>query len=318
MSLRCFDIAGHGLRARFTDWGAALMDLRWEGVEGPLVLGFGDPNLYPDYSRYFGATAGRYANRIGEGRFTLDGVAYRTDPNFLDRHTLHGGSKGTGKRVWEMLDQEVDAIRFGVSLADGEMGFPGAMRVEALFTCAPGAVLRVEYRATCDAPTLCNFAHHSYWCLDGTGDLSAHVLTVAADRYVPVDDGMIPTGVAPVEGTRFDFRQGRALPGDGLLDHNLCLSDGRVALRPVAELRSEASGVAMEIATTEPGLQVYDGAKLDVKVPGLAGVRYGAYAGVALEPQIWPDAPNQDGFPDAVLRPGETYTQVTTFGFSGG
>ncbi|MEM7644373.1 MAG: aldose epimerase family protein [Pseudomonadota bacterium] len=318
MSLRTFDIAGHGLRARFTDWGAALMDLRWEGFDGPLVLGFSDPNLYPDHSRYFGATAGRYANRIGEGRFTLDGVEYRTDPNFLERHTLHGGAKGTGKRVWEMLDHEADAIRFGITLADGEMGFPGAMRVEALFTCAPGARFRVEYRATCDKPTLCNLAHHSYWCLDGTGNVSAHVLTVAADRYTPVDDGMIPTGVASVVGTRFDFRDGRALPGEGLLDHNLCLSDGRVALRPVAVLRSEASGVAMEIATTEPGLQVYDGAKLDVQVPGLAGRRYGAYAGVALEPQIWPDAPNQNGFPDAVLRPGETYHQITTFGFSGG
>ncbi|MEM7711414.1 MAG: aldose epimerase family protein [Pseudomonadota bacterium] len=248
----------------------------------------------------------------------LDGVAHRTDANFLGRHTLHGGSVGTGKRVWEMVEHRADAIRFGLDLADGEMGFPGAMRAEATFACAPGAVLRVEYRATCDAPTLCNFAHHTYWCLDGTADLSRHVLDLAADRYVPVDEDMIPTGVAPVEGTRFDFRGGRALPGEGLLDHNLCLSDARVALRPVGTLTSGASGVAMAIATTEPGLQVYDGAKLDVKVPGLDGRRYGSFAGVALEPQVWPDAPNRPGFPSAVLRPGETYEQVTTFGFTKG
>ena len=311
--LKTWWIEGHGLRARFTDWGAALMDLRWAGHDGPLVLGFEEPATYPDHSRYFGATAGRCANRIGAARFALDGTEHRTDANFLGRHTLHGGSAGTGKRVWEMVDRRPDAIRFGIDLADGEMGFPGAMRVEAGFDCAPGGTLRVAYRAVCEAPTLCNIAHHSYWCLDGTGDLSAHVLDVSADRYVPVNADMIPTGVASVEGTRFDFRGGRALPGEGVLDHNLCLSDGRVALRPVATLRSKASGVAMEIATTEAGLQVYDGAKLDVGVPGLDGRRYGAFAGVALEPQVWPDAPNQAGFPSAVLRPGETYEQTTTF-----
>lgn len=316
--LRDWWIAGHGLRARFTDWGAALMDLRLDGHAAPLVLGFDDPNLYPEHSRYFGATAGRFANRIGEGRFALDGASYQTDTNFLGRHTLHGGRKGTGKREWEMLDREADAIRFGLNLADGEMGFPGALRIEALFTCAPGASLRIEYRATCDAPTLCNLAHHSYWCLDDTGGLARHTLKVAADRYTPVDDGMIPTGVASVEGTRFDFRSGRALPGEALLDHNLCLSDARVAVRPVGVLRSDASGLRMQIATTEPGMQVYDGAKLDIHAPGLGGRRYGPHAGVALEPQVWPDAPNHADFPDATLRPGETYRQTTTFTFSKG
>ncbi|MEM9796848.1 MAG: aldose epimerase family protein [Pseudomonadota bacterium] len=316
--LKTYAISGHGLSARFTNWGAALMDLRLDGHDAPLVLGFEDPHLYPDHSRYFGATAGRYANRIGNARFELDGTSYQTDPNFLGRHTLHGGSEGSGKSVWEMLDHEADTIRFGLILRHGHMGFPGTLRVEAFFICAPGASLRIAYRATTDAPTLCNFAHHTYWNLDDTGGLSNHVLTVAADRYTPVDDEMIPTDVVTVDGTPFDFRQGAALPGDGLLDHNLCLSDSRVSLRPVATLRSDVSGVTMDIATTEPGLQVYDGAKLDVQVPGLGGRRYGAHAGVALEPQIWPDAPNRPDFPSAVLRPGETYNQTTTFTFSKG
>ena len=313
-----YKIAGHGLTATFTDLGAVLADLRLEGHAPPLMLGLADLDHYPEHSNYMGATAGRVANRIGNARFTLDGVEYRTDPNFRGAHTLHGGGQGMGKRIWDVLDVEVDAIRFGITLADGEMGFPGRMRVEALYTCAPGAALQVDYRATCDAPTLCNIAHHTYWNLDGHSTIADHTLTVAADRYTPVDDDLIPTGVAPVEGTDFDFRRGRRLPGEGLLDHNLCLSDGQVPLREVAWLRSTRSGVTMTISTTEPGLQVYDGAMLRTPVPGLDGRTYGAHAGVALEPQNWPDAANHADFPSAVLRPGETYHQTSRFTFEKG
>ncbi|MGB3554151.1 MAG: aldose epimerase family protein [Jannaschia sp.] len=311
-----FTIAGHGLTATFTNLGAVLADLRLAGHAPPLVLGLADLDHYPEHSNYMGATAGRVVNRIGNARFVLDGTEYRTDPNFLGRHTLHGGSQGIGKRIWDVPDHGEDAIRFGIDLADGEMGFPGAMRVEATYTCAPGACLRVEYRATSDAPTYCNLAHHSYWNLDGRDDVSGHVLTVDADRYVIADAELIPTGIAPVAGTRFDFREGRSLPGEGLLDNNMCLSDGRVALRDVAWLR--AGDVEMIVATTEPGLQVYDGAKLDTQVPGLDGRRYGRCAGVALEPQVWPDAMGRERFPSAVLRPGETYLQTTTFSFTKG
>jgi aldose 1-epimerase len=299
-------------------FGAVLRDLRLAGHAPPLVLGLADAGHYPEHSRYMGATAGRVANRIGGARFTLDGVEHRTDANFLGRHTLHGGSGGTGRRDWDVLEHRADALRLGIDLAAGEMGFPGAMRIEATFRCMAGGALEVRYRARCDAATPCNLAHHSYWNLDGGADVSDHLLTVQADRYVTVDDDLIPTGIAPVEGTRFDFRAGRALPERGLLDHNLCLSDRRGPLREVAVLRSNASGVEMRVATTEPGLQVYDGAKLAVEVPGLDGRRYGPHAGVALEPQMWPDAVNRPDFPDMVLRPGETYEQVSVFAFSKG
>ncbi|WP_298436142.1 aldose epimerase family protein [uncultured Jannaschia sp.] len=314
MSRPAYTIRGHGLTATFTDLGAVLHDLRLDGIDHPLVLGLADLDHYPEFSNYMGATAGRVANRIGGARFELDGATHRTDPNFKERHTLHGGSAGIGKRIWDVAQHGDDAITFAIDLADGEMGFPGAMRIEARYVCAPDAALRVEYRATCDAPTLCNLAHHTYWNLDGAATVADHVLTVAADRYVPVDDDLIPTGIAPVDGTAFDFRRGRALPAEGLLDHNLCLSDERVALREVAWLRT--GGLEMAVATTEPGLQVYDGAKLNTQVPGLEGRVYRAHAGVALEPQVWPDAPNQAGFPSAVLRPGETYEQITEFRFS--
>ena len=310
-------IAGHGLTATFTEWGAALVDLRLEGVDHPLVLGLDDLNDYAaGKSNYMGATAGRFANRIGHARFTLDGTEYRLDANYEGRHTLHGGAQGTGKRVWTLSEKTDDAIVFTLELADGEMGFPGAMRIEAHFACVAGPTLRVTYKATCDAPTIVNLAHHSYWNLDGTDDVSSHSLTVKADRYLKVDDDMIPIGPADVSGTTFDFRAGRMLPGEGLLDHNLCLSDERVPLRDVAVLH--ARGLSMTLATTEAGLQVYDGAKLRTPVPGLEGRTYRAHAGVALEPQNWPDAPNHAGFPDGTLRPGQTYEQVSTFTFEKG
>ncbi|WP_371156509.1 aldose epimerase family protein [Jannaschia sp. 2305UL9-9] len=314
-----YTIQGHGLTATFTDMGAILHDLRLDGHDAPLVLGLADLDHYPQHSNYMGATAGRYANRIGEGQFTLDGQRHQLDRNFQARHHLHGGSGGTGKRVWDVVDVTPDTIRFEITLPDGEMGYPGRMRLTAIFTCAPEATLQVRYVATTDAPTICNIAHHSYWILDDSGTVADHVLTVpGADRYTPVDDGMIPTGVVPVDGTAFDFRRGRALAQPGLLDHNLCLSDGQVPLRDVATLTSRTSGVTMTIATTEAGLQVYDASKLATEVPGLDGRRYGAHSGVALEPQAWPDGPNHDDFPDTVLRPGQTYEQVSTFRFSKG
>ena len=312
------EISSEALTARFLPMGAILRDLRLAGHDAPMVLGLADEAHYPEHSNYMGATAGRVANRIGGARFVLDGVTHRTDPNFRGRHTLHGGSRGTGKRAWDVVEAGAGTVTFGIDLADGEMGFPGAMRATARFSVA-GATLRIDYEATCDAPTVCNLAHHTYWNLDGTDDLRHHVLTVDADRYLPVDDDLIPTGVAPVDGTRFDFRGGRRLGGRDddrpLLDHNLCLSDGRVALREVGTLRSERSGVTMTIATTEPGLQVYDGAKLATPVPGLDGRTYRARAGTALEPQGWPDAPNRPDFPSVALRPGDTYRQTTTFAF---
>lgn len=312
------EIRSDALTARFLPTGAVLRDLRLAGHDAPLVLGLADAAHYPAHSNYMGATAGRVANRIGGARFALDGRERRTDPNFQGRHTLHGGSRGIGKRVWDVEEAAPDAVRLSIDLADGEMGFPGAMRITARFA-VEGATLRVDYRATAEAPTVCNLAHHSYWNLDGTEDLRHHVLTVDADRVLAVDDDIIPTGPVPVEGKRFDFRAGRRLGAYDddlpLLDHNLCLSDGRVALRDVATLRSERSGVTMTLATTEPGLQVYDGAKLATPVPGLGGRIYRARAGVALEPQGWPDAPNRPDFPSVALRPGETYAQTTTFAF---
>ncbi|MGN7868799.1 aldose epimerase family protein [Paracoccus sp. 22332] len=306
-------LTGGGLTAQVLTLGATVQDLRLEGIGHPLVLGCPDPADYLDRGLYLGAIVGRFANRIGGARFTLDGKEYRTDPNFRGRHTLHGGSCGTNRHVWTVEDAQDDSATLMLCLPDGDMGFPGTMTIRAEIALRNGALV-FDLSATSDAPTPCNLAHHGYFDLDGSGDVRGHRLRIAADRYLPVDGDLIPLpGKAPVQGTRFDFRQARPIaPGE--YDHNFCLSDGPVARRVVAELTGQ-TGLRMQIETDRPGLQLYDGVHFD-GLPGLDGRRYGRFAGVALETQGWPDAPNRPDFPDAILRPGQTYRHHVAYRFS--
>lgn len=309
------EISGGGLHARFLTWGAVLQDLRLAGHDDSLVLGLPDMASYQTYSRYFGATAGRYANRIANGRATIDGVEFQFDRNFRDRHLLHGGADGTGKQLWDLVAHDSRSAKFQIVLEDGHMGFPGRMSVSALFSLFDEGVLDIRYRAETDKPTLCNLAHHSYFSLDGSGDILDHRLQVLAEHYIPVDSDLIPTGeVAPVARTQFDFRQPRSIrrvDGSGpMIDHNYCTGQGRQSIRKVAQLTSPVSGVSLDVSTTEPGLQVYDGALLDCPMINMKN-----YAGIALEPQVWPDSPNHAHFAQAILRPGEIYSQHTRYEF---
>ncbi|MEM7473087.1 MAG: aldose epimerase family protein [Pseudomonadota bacterium] len=312
-------IEGGGLTAWVLSYGAVLQDLRLQGHDAPLVLGFDEFAPYLTDSPYFGAIAGRCANRIGEGQFVIGGAAYHVDRNFMDRHHLHGGRAGVGKRNWTVESVAADRITLRIELADGEMGYPGNMVARCTYACLEGGVFDVQITAETDAPTLCNFAHHTYWNLDGGTTTDDHLMQVDADRWTVVDDGFIPTGEnGDVTGTRYDFRQMRPIKDEVLIDHNLCLSDKRQGIRKIGTLTSQKSEISMEIRSTEPGLQVYDGFKLSVTKPGLGGRNYGKNAGVALEPQVWPDAINHSEFPNAILRPGELYTQHTQFAFSKG
>ncbi|WP_420413823.1 aldose epimerase family protein [Roseibium sp.] len=311
-------LEGGGLTASFLTYGTVLQDLRLEGHAAPLVLGFETFDPYLTKSPYFGATAGRYANRIRDGHLEIDGKTYQLDQNFLGKHALHGGAVSMGKRMWRLEESSKSAAVFAIDLADGEMGFPGNLKAEARFSLLKGGVLDIVYSATTDAPTLCNLAHHSYFNL-GSDTVLEHQLQIKADHYLPVNEELIPTGeIAPVEGTPFDFRklapvaQGGA---SGTFDHNFCISPDHLELRDVAVLRNPSSGVTMRCRTTEPGLQIYDGARIDIDEPGLGGMKMGAHAGIALEPQIWPDAPHHPDFPSALLRPGETYRQHSQYIF---
>ena len=312
-------ISGGGLSASILTWGAVLQDLRLEGHAPPLVLGFEDIGSYLAHSPYFGATAGRCANRIRGGSFEIDGRTFHTDRNGGGGHTLHGGSQGIGKRLWTLEQVTDHSVELTIEDADGHMGFPGALSIRAVFTLLPAGVLDIRYTAETDAPTLCNLAHHSYFALDDTGGVREHRMGIEADAYLPADGDFLATGeVRAVAGTPYDFRQGRTIREaneGGPIDTNFCLSRERRPIRPVAWLSSAASGVEMVIRTTEPGLQVYDAARLDIPVPGLGGRRMGPFCGVALEPQVWPDAIHHPDWPQAVLRPGETYDQHTQFIF---
>lgn len=300
------------LTVSLLSFGATVQDIRLAGAGHSLVLGYPVLDPYLKNPNYFGASVGRYANRIANGRTILDGRALELDRND-GAHHLHGGSKGSSFRNWAISETTDTEVTFQDTLPDGHMGFPGNLRVSATFSLDEARALSISYRAETDAPTLCNFTSHNYFNLDGSGSLRHHRLQVIADRYVPVGSDGIPTGPAgSVLGSPLDLRTPTPLwakDGPVKLDHNYCLGNERTDLQKAASLSSENSSIAVELFTTEPGLQVYTG-------QFIVGA-HGPYSGVALEPQIWPDAPNRSEFPSAVLRPEEVSEQKNLFRFSG-
>lgn len=311
------------LAAKILSRGAAIQDLRLEGHDAPLVLGFANFAPYEANAMYFGSIAGRYANRIRDGRFSIDGERFQAAQNFLGKHTLHGGPVSYVHRNWKILAQRSDSVALVLDDPDGGAGFPGNLRVRCTYTVKAPSTLLMELEATTDRPTLCNLAQHSYFNLEdgGAGDIFDHRLIIRAGAFTPVDAELIPTGqVEPVDGTRFDFRQARPVrvsegPAGGLFDHNFCLAAARGPLRQAVWAQGPGSGVEMEIWTTEPGLQFYSGQLIAGQDSGLLGAPYRPSAGFCLEPQVWPDSPNRPYFPQALLRPGETYRQMTEYRF---
>tara|TARA_R110002020_G_scaffold198830_5_gene400068 strand:+ start:8545 stop:9555 length:1011 start_codon:yes stop_codon:yes gene_type:complete len=308
---------GGGLTARIMTWGATLQELRLEGHMPPLTLGFPDFASYPAHSPYFGQTPGRHANRISGGRFVLDGIRYQLECNERGITHLHGGSAGTAKRLWTLDSYGTNHAVFSIIDPDGQSGYPGTMKIEARYELRPGGCMAITYTSVTDRPTLANIVHHSYFNLDGSETILDHEMMIAADHYLPVDDDQIPTGeIKLVEGTDFDFRELRPIrrvgpDGQVLYDNNYCISDEREPVRTIALARSMWSGVAMELRSTEPGLQFYSGFKIKPTIAGLNGKPYGPHAGFCLETQSWPDSPNHAGFAGAVLRPGEKLVQHT-------
>ncbi|WP_435139143.1 aldose epimerase family protein [Pseudopelagicola sp. nBUS_19] len=310
-------LTGGGLTANVLTYGAILQDLRLEGHGAPLVLGLLDLEAYFKHSPYFGATAGRCANRIRGGHLELDGTTYQLNRNFLGKHCLHGGQESMGKQLWRLEECQSDKVEMSITLADGHMGFPGKLHARLIYSLLPDGVFDIQLLATCDSLTLCNLAHHSYWTLDDSGTVREHVMQIDAQSYLPVDKELIPTGeVALVADTQFDFRNGAMVKAASALDHNFCISNSPQSIRKVASLKSLRSGIELVIRTTEPGLQVYSGERVDVPVAGLSGEPMGAFAGIAIEPQRWPDANHHPKFAQATLKVGEAYRQHTQFKIS--
>ncbi len=311
-----------GLTARVLTWGAVIRDLRvplGAGRAQPVVLGLERFDDYPAHSPFFGALAGRFANRIAGGRFTLDGVTHALDRNENGATTLHGGAGGFSQAIWDIAGGDASTVTLTLLSPDGDQGFPGTLRAVCRYALDDARGLVVTLTATADRATPVSMAQHSYFNLDGSATIADHRLQVMADAYLPVDAASIPTGAAaPVAGTGFDFRAPRPIGGGGAtVDHNYVLRPGPEAgLRPAAVLESPVNGLRMTVATTKPGLQVYDGSFIDVPVAGLDGRTMGRHAGLCLETQFFPDSPNRPSFPDCILRPGQTYAHETEYRFA--
>lgn len=314
-------LRGGGLTASVLTWGTVIQDLRLEGHDAPLVLGFEKLSDYLNHSPYFGASPGRNANRIGGGRFSIDGNPYQLELNENGVTHLHGGSDGLAKRNWTIEDQSESRVTFQITDPDGRAGYPGNCRTRCTYSLEGNGVLSVIYESETDRATICNVCQHSYFNLDGRPDTLDHRITLSADHYLPVDGHLIPTGeVAPVAGTAFDLRAETAMrcqqEGEKIsYDHNFCLSQTRTAKRKIATVTSPHSGISLTVSTTEPGVQLYTASAMNIPVPGLEGRTYGPFAGFCLETQNWPDAVNHGNFPAAILRPGDSLRQETGYQF---
>ncbi|MEX2518312.1 MAG: aldose epimerase family protein [Paracoccaceae bacterium] len=309
-------IAGGGLSASFLTWGCVTRDLRLEGLDRSLVLGL---RSIEDYERnghqHIGAIAGRCANRISGGRFTIDGRDYQASRNVDGATTLHGGDGGFGRSLWRLEDHGADHALFAIRHEDGQEGFPGAIEARCAYRLTDGA-LEIGLTARADAPTLCNLAQHNYYNLSGAARIDDHRLWLAADRLTPLGPDMTPNGAVIAAESASDFTAERPV-GAAPLDVNFVLAPARRAA-PAPAARLSAGGVELTLETTEPGLQVYTADGLDPAPIAASGRPLGRRAGLCLEPQLWPDAANHAAFPSAVLRPHEVYRQITRLRLSRG
>lgn len=325
----------NGVEAKITPYGGIVVSLKVpdrNGKLGDIVLGFDNLDSYlKGNDPYLGALIGRYGNRIGNGRFTLNGVEYKLARNNGPNH-LHGGIKGFDKVVWNAQPAKT---RNGAKLTltygsrDGEEGYPGNLSVRVVYTLTDNNELKIDYSATTDKDTVVNLTHHSYFNLagQGNGDILNHQLMINADRFTPVDSTLIPTGeLRGVKGTPFDFKQSTAIGarinqedeqlkfGKGY-DHNFVLNGRTGILRHAARVTETSTGRVMEVWTTEPGLQFYSGNFLDGKT-GKEGKSYQIRYGLCLETQHFPDSPNKPDFPATVLRKGRIYRTTTIYKFA--
>lgn len=304
---------GHGdLTVSILTWGAVLQGVWLAGINRNLTLGSDRLADYEADMRYHGSLIGPVVNRLTGARATIAGSPHQFEANFNGRHCLHSGSSGTHLKVWTLAEVSERACTLRLDLPDGEGGFPGNRRVTAQFTVDDRATLRLDVTVTTDRATLVNFANHSYWNLDGSENYAGHTLRIKSDRFLPTTPDFTPTGeIRPTAGGEMDFAEPRRItPGAPEFDTCYVLSEKREPLREVLTLTGQ-SGVTMRVATTEPAVQVYDAR--DARRPG-----GGAFEGLAIEAQNWPDAPNHAGFPSIELERGEVYRQSTEWRFSSG
>ena len=317
-----------GLLVRLISYGARLTELHVPDRHGTLadiVLGHDTLDQYIASTTYFGATCGRYANRIGQGHFTLDGQPVQLDINEGSNH-LHGGHHGFDRKLWDITAHDGTSVTFTTRAADGEMGYPGACELTTTYALTDNNRLTILMQATTDKPTVMNMVNHAYFNLagQGSGDVLDQTLQLSARSYTPVDAELLATGdIRGVSGTPFDFRTAKPIGQDFPklgedtrgYDHNWCLSYADTTLRPCAIATDPASGRRMTLTTTEPGVQFYTGGFLGDTMTGKLGKPLCRYAGFTLETQKFPGSPHWPQFPSSRLDPGQTYRHAMDFAF---
>jgi aldose 1-epimerase len=321
-----------GMEANIMNYGGVLVSLKVPdktGALGDVVLGFDDFNGYLLPPPYFGALIGRYGNRIGHAEFKLDGVEHHLFKNDGD-NSLHGGKRGFDKVLWTATPLSPNSLQLTYLSKDGEEGYPGNLTAKVVYTVTDNNELKIDYTATTDKDTVVNLTNHSYFNLagEGNGDILDQQLTIHADRYTPVDKGLIPTGqFRPVKGTPFDFTEPHAI-GERIdqkdqqlifakgYDQNFVLNKPNDITAVAAKVVAPKTGRVVEVFTTEPGFQFYTSNVLDGTIKGKGGKVYGKHAAVCMETQHFPDSPNKPNFPTTELKPGETYHTTTMYRFS--
>lgn len=291
------------LTAQILTWGAVIQSIRLKGVPHDLTLGSDTLADYEGDLRYHGSIIAPVVNRLTHAAAPLGDQTLHFQVNFNGQHSLHSGDAGTHLKVWDIIHASETECLLALTLPHNEGGFPGNRRIQALFQIAAPASLRLTITSQTDADTLINATNHSYWNLDGSKDFAGHSLQINADHYLPATPDFIPTGEIRPAADMFDFRNPKPVsPHQPDLDNCFCLSHSQHPLRDVLTLQGQ-SNLKMTVATTEPGIQIYD-------------CRHDHYKGLAIEAQGWPDAPNKPGFPSITLRAGETLTQITEWRFT--
>lgn len=308
--VRIVTFSGGGVTARLMEWGATLVELRLDGVDHALTLGFDDFTTYETHSQHVGAIAGRFAGRIAGG-FSQDGLRHETTRN-NGAATLHGGQQGFGLSLWTLTYHGRDFAELLLTQPSGTDGFPGEVEAICRYEAKAGG-LHLTLSATSDAPTICNLAQHSYFNLSGRQTIDDHSLRLEATKYTPLNEDLLPTGAIDDVQGEWDFREIRRI-GSTQLDGHFVLARARRSA-PALAATVRGGKLQMQVETTEPGLVVYTADKLPV-CPGIKGQTLGPRAGICLESQLWPDAPNQSGFPSATLAPDVPYKQETFYRFS--
>ena len=323
----------HGMEAQIMTYGGIVTSLKVPDRHGKLddvVLGYDTLDAYLKSTPYFGALIGRYGNRIAKGQFSLDGVTYTLATN-NGVNALHGGLKGFDKVMWTarpLPTANGPSLILTYVSRNGEEGYPGNLLVTAVYSVTEDNALKVEFTATTDRKTVVNLTHHSYFNLRGSGDVLGHIVTIPADRFTPVDSGLIPTGeLRPVAGTPFDFTTPSAIGarigqtqdeqivlGQGY-DHNWVLNKQGSELSLAAKVHEPLTGRTMEVWTTEPATQFYTGNFLDGTLVGKGGWAYQRRNGFCFEPQHYPDSPNHPAFPSTELKPGDIYSNTIIYKF---